>query len=175
MSWIKKIFTRTYSKEETELLNFLSQNEIFEKLSFKELERIIPLLYLRNYNENEVVFFSNDPSQAIYIIKEGQVTFNMEYDEKKEILFTKETTAIFGQNGVIKNAIRNYNAIVTSDSASIYVLPQQGLLEVFEKDEKLKAKVMTAFMNYYASYVTKIFSTYRENLGFFEMKQVYQN
>jgi len=175
MSWMKKLFTKTYTEEDKRFLKFLRQNKIFERLSFKELEKIKPLLYLREYSENEVVFFRNDPSQAVYIVKDGEVTFSMEHAGGNEELFKAKNSAIFGQNGVIEDSVRNYSAIVSSDKASIYVIPQQGLLELFQKDKELKSKVMTAFMTYYSSYVSNIFSTYRENLGFFEMNQVYRS
>ena len=175
MSWIKNLFNKTYSKQEEEFFSFLQQNKIFNLLSYSELEKIKPLLYLREYKENEVVFFRNDPSQAIYIVKKGKVTFSIDFPEGKEEMLTLEQGQIFGQNGIIEKSVRNYNAIVTSSNASIYVLPQQGILELFEKDEKLKSKVLSAFMTYYSNYVTEIFSTYRENLGFFEMNQVYKD
>lgn len=174
MSWIKKIFTKTYSQEDKAFFDFLSQNKIFELLSFSELEKIKPIMYLRTYTEDEAVFFRNDPSQAIYIIKEGVVNFNMQYSGGWEHLFSKKDGQIFGQNGIIEHSVRNYNAIVSSSKASIYVIPQEGLLEIFSKDEELKTKVFTAFMTYYSGYVSDIFSTYRDNLGFFEMSQVYE-
>lgn len=173
MIQLKQLFTRKYSEEEELFFEFLRLNKIFSELSNKELEKIKPLLYLRTYKENEVVFFIQDPSQAVYIIKSGKVSLSLELTEGEEKLTSLRKGNIFGQNAIVKDKQRNYNAVVKSNDTQIYVLPQKELLELFESDITLKAKVMTAFMSHYANYVTKIFNTYRENLGFFSINQVY--
>ena len=175
MHWLKKILTKKYTEEEQDFFEFLRINKIFHSLSDNELDKIKPLLYKRDYVKDEVVFFRKDPSQAVYIMKSGKVNFMLDLDSSEEKIVTVRKGTLFGQNGIIEDTRRNYNAIVTSEKAEIYVIPQQSILELFSKDEQLKAKVMEKYTAYYASYVTKIFSSYRKNLGFFEINQVYKN
>ena len=173
MHQLRQLFTRKYTEEEQSFFEFLRMNKIFNQLTDKELEKIKPLLYLRTYKENEAVFFVKDPSQAVYIVKTGKVSLTLDLTDGEEKLTSLRRGNIFGQNGIVENKHRNYNAIAKSEDTEIYVLPQQELLELFESDINLKAKVMTAFMSHYASYISKIFSTFRDNLGFFSINQVY--
>lgn len=171
MSWLKKLLTKKYTEKELNFFDFLRKNIVFNLLSNEDLEKIIPIIHLRDYSENEVVYFRGDPSQAIYIVYKGVVTLSI---ENEEILKKIKVGHIFGQNGIIEGSKRNYDAIVTSEKTEIYVIPQQALLELFSRDEKLRSKVMTAFTTYFAGYVSRIFDTYRANKGFFEMNQVYK-
>lgn len=171
MSWLKKLLTKKYSKKELSFFAFLRRNVVFNLLSNEDLEKIIPIMHLREYRPNEVVYFRGDPSQAIYILKKGHVTLSL---DQEEVLKEIKAGHIFGQNGIIEHSKRNYDAIATTQGASIYVIPQQALLDLFGRDDRLKSKVMTAFTTYYVGYISTIFDTYRANKGFFEMNQVYQ-
>jgi len=168
-----KIFQKKYSEEDLFLFNFLRKNRLFEKLSDDELSYLAPYLYLRKYHENEVVFFTGDPSNALYIIKSGLVALNLDVKNDFEKLETLRSGRLFGDNALLKETKRIYTAIVVTEEAELYVIPKANLMEVMNDHVEVKAKLMAAFAEMYNEYMTNLFKTYKSSLGFFDLGTVY--
>src|SRR5690606_4865316 len=137
-------FKKTYTPKEVALFEFMSRVKLFEQLSHEELDLFKPYLYLRKYKEDEVVFFRNDPSHAFYIVKKGQVSLNIDIHNKFEVLTLLGHGKGFGDNVMLKNAKRIYSAVVISEEAEIYVIPQVNIYEIFNSHIEIKAKMFTS-------------------------------
>ncbi|MEQ8469775.1 MAG: cyclic nucleotide-binding domain-containing protein [Marinoscillum sp.] len=168
-----RFFKKKYSEEELLLFNFLRKNRLFEKLGDDELSHFTPYLYSRKYNQNEVAFFTGDPSQAIYIVKSGIVTLNLDIRDGFEKLMTLRSGKLFGDNAVLSGTKRIYTAIVMTEDAELYVIPKANLLEVMNDHPPIRAKIMTAFAETYNEYTNNLFKTYKSSLGFFDLNTVY--
>lgn len=168
-----KIFKKKYTEEDLVLFNFLKKNRLFEKLTNEELSYFAPYLYLRRYHENEVIFFTKDPSQAVYIVKSGIVTLNLDVKDNFEKLMTLRSGKLFGDNAFLVGAKRLYTAIVKTEEAEIYVIPKANLMEVMNDHSQVRAKIMTAFSEQYNEYTSNLFQTYKSSLGFFDLNTVY--
>jgi len=166
-------FKKSFNEKELEQFAFLKSVKCFEKLNEEELHLLLPTLNNRLYKKDEAVFFRNDPSQAVYIIKSGFVSININREDKFEILTTAGEREAFGDNAFISNTNRIYNAVVTSDEAELLVLPQGNILEIFESNPKLKAKVLESLVEQYNDYTLSLFEAYKSSFGFFELKQAY--
>ncbi len=166
-------FKRTYSQQDRELFRFLSKNELFETLEDHELAELLPYLHLRTYEKNEVIFFRNDPSQALYIIREGEVTLNLDIEEDFEELTRIGPAQSFGDNALLEGTYRIYNAVCSADKSKIYVMATTNVLEVFENNDRIKAKVMTAKAQAYNRYTENLFKAYQESFGFFELGRAF--
>ena len=66
---MKNPFRKTYSPAERETFAFLGKVKFFKHLNFEEMSRFLPAIHQRKYVQDEVVFFRNDPSQALYILE----------------------------------------------------------------------------------------------------------
>jgi len=137
--------------------------------------QFLPYMYLRNYNQNEVVFFSGDPSHALYIIKKGEVALSIDIKDKFEQLSLVRDGQSFGDNSFLENTKRVYHAVVTSEQAEIYVIPQSNLLNILDTSSEMKAKVMTSIANMYNKYTARVFKKYKSSFGFFELSNVYKD
>lgn len=168
-------FKKTWKKEEIIFFDFLRKNILFHNLTNKELSKLLPVLHLRKYKKDEVVFFRNDPSQAIYIMKSGTVRLFIDTYGKEEDLVTVSSGYVFGQNAITPNSKRLYTAQVESDKAELYVLPKVSMFEIFSKNVELKAKVYETLSCYYSDYINNTFKAYRQNFGFFQLSQIYNN
>lgn len=168
-----KFFKKKYTEEELLLFNFLRKNRLFEKLTDDELTHFTPYLYLRKYRQNEVAFFTGDPSHAVYIVKSGIVTLNLDIQEGFEKLMTLRSGKLFGDNAVLVGTKRIYTAIVMTEDAELYVIPKANLMEVMNDHWPIKAKIMTAFAETYNEYTNNLFKTYKSSLGFFDLNTVY--
>lgn len=170
-----KIFKKKYSPEEQKFFTFLRKNRLFEDLTDNELAQFTPYLYLRKYKANEVVFFTGDPSQAVYIIKSGIVSLNLDIGESFEKLMTMRSGKLFGDNALLSTTKRIYTAIVITDECELYVLPKANLTEVMNDHASIRAKLMTAFGEMYNEYMSNLFQTYKSSLGFFDLGTVYSD
>ena len=170
-----KLFKKTYSEKDLKVFRFLSKNKLFDALTDEELEEFLPYLHKRQYKGNEVVFFANDPSNALYIIKNGIVSLNIDVKENMEKLAVLRSGKLFGDNAILENTKRIYTAIVISESAELLVIPKINLMQIMEDEVQIKAKLMSALADEYNEYVQNLFKAYQTEYGFFDINMIYQN
>lgn len=167
-------FKRTYTEHELDLFQFLSQVQFFESLRPSEMVRFLSGIHFRKYLRDEVVFFRNDPSQALYILKKGQVTLNIDIKENFEMILQVNKGGAFGENSLLKNTYRIYTAIVQSEEADLMVIPNYIIQEVFDNDPKIKAKMMASLAEFYNTNNKRLFNSYRGSFGFFNLGQMFE-
>lgn len=170
-----KLFKKKYSSDELKLIYFLSGVRQFEKLKHEELELFLPCMYLRTYNQNEVVFFSGDPSQALYVLKSGRVSLTIDIKDRFEELMMIRSGEAFGDNSLLNSSKRIYNSTVISEQAEIYVIPQIHMTEILDNNPEIRAKIMTTLAEMYNEYTEALFKLYRSSFGFFELGRIYEN
>lgn len=170
-----KIFKKSYTEKEKFQFSFLRKSKLFENLEDEELFHLLPYVYERKYKRNEVVFFTGDPSHAIYIVRSGIVGLKLDLAEDFEKLMTLRSGSLFGDNAILPNTNRPYTAIVETEAADIHVIPKVNLEEVMEDHPVMRAKIMTNFAEIYNDYVTKLFKVYRSSVGFFDLNTVYSD
>lgn len=164
---------KTYSVGDKQLFRFLQKNSLFETLEDNELVEFIPFLHLRAYKRDEAIFFRKDPSQAIYIIKSGEVSLNLDIEDKFEELTRVGVAQSFGDNALLEGTRRIYNAICTSEESEIYVLATTNVMEIFENNMNIKAKIMTAMAENYEKQNVNLFRAYQESFGFFDLGRAF--
>lgn len=84
-------FKRTYTEDELKVFEFLARTQFFNYLKYAEMYRFLPAIHYRKYNKDEVVFFRNDPSQALYIVKSGIVSLNVDIRENFETILDRKS------------------------------------------------------------------------------------
>lgn len=168
-------FEKTFTTRELELLNYFGKVQVFENLTDNELSLFLPYFHERVYKKNEVIFFRGDPSRALYIIKTGVISLTVDYQDDLEELTKAGQGASIGESCLLENTNRLLNAIVFSEDSEIYVLPQLSILEIFENNVFIKAKMFNALAKIYHEYNDNLFEAYRKSLGFFYLPMVYKN
>jgi len=168
-------FRKSYSGKELNLFRYLSRIKLFEKLSYRELSLFLPYLYLREYKMDEVVYFRNDPSNALYMVKSGKVSLNIDVGESFEQLNLIKSGASFGENALLNNAIRLNSAIIVSERSELYVLPRVNISEIFESHRTVKAKMLESLCEHVDETVSQVYKAYKSSYGFFSLSQVYKN
>ena len=167
-------FSKTYEPQELRMFDFLQGIKFFELLKQQELARFLPTMHERKYVRDEVVFFSKDPSQALYLIRKGQVDLTIDLSENFETIMQLKRGDAFGENSLLENSKRTYTALVSSDEAELLVIPQFALLEIFDNNPKIKAKMMTSLAEFYNANNQRLFRSYRESFGFFSLRQMFE-
>ena len=119
------------------------------------------------------MFFRNDPSHAFYIVKSGKVSLNIDIKDKFEVLTVVSSGKGFGDNVLLDRTKRIYSAVVVSEQAEIYVIPQVNIHEIFENNVHVRAKMFTSLGELYNGYTENLFKAYRSANNFFNLAQVY--
>lgn len=172
---MKNPFKKSFTQSELNLFRFLARVKLFENLEYDELALFIPVMYEREYKLDEVVFFRDDPSQALYIIRKGEVSLSVDIGDKFENLTTVGTNKAFGDNALVDDGRRIYTAIVTSETADMYVIPQDNIQNIFSKNTEVKAKMLYSLAELYNSYTVNLFKAYKSSFGFFDLGQAYKD
>ena len=167
-----KPFKKSYSQEEINQFEFLKGTKIFNSLDFDEIALFAPYLHEREYNQNEVIFFRGDPSQALYFLINGEVMFNIEINNNIEELVRFKNHNSFGESCLVADQKRLMNALVISENATLAVIPQGNILDIFENNPKIKSKVMTTYARILIRYNENMIKAYQSS-GFFNLGQIY--
>ncbi|WP_317191747.1 Crp/Fnr family transcriptional regulator [Fulvivirga marina] len=134
----------------------------------------LPFMYERKYEQNEVVFFRGDPSHALYLLKKGEVSLNIDVNEDFESLTRVRAGVALGESCLLKDANRQLNAFVSSETAEFYVIPQDNIFDIFESNLKIKVKMLESLAEIYNEYNSNLFKAYKSSRGFFHLSQVYR-
>lgn len=174
MAWYNP-FRRTYSNQELVVFRFMGKVRLFAGFTNAELSGLQPYLNLRQYKQGEVVFFREDPAAALYILKSGEITLSLDIANRLETLTTQKAYGFFGEEALLPNQKRIYNAIVTSDDAQLYVLPSANLHDYLERNKRGGGKLFTNLAKVRTEFMVRLFRAYREDFGLFELKQAFGN
>jgi CRP/FNR family transcriptional regulator, cyclic AMP receptor protein len=168
-------FKKTYASRELERLEYFEKIGIFKGLTYDEISLFLPYLHERRYAKDEVIFFRGDPSLALYIIKSGVVSLSLDYQDDLEELTKVLQGSSIGESCMLADTKRLLNAIVDSEYAEMYVIPQLNILEIFENNISIKSKMMESLSKIYHDYNEDLFEAYRKSLGFFHLPMVYEH
>ncbi len=172
---MKNPFGKSYDLDQLNFFRFLSKITLFKYLDNDDLAHIVPFLHQRKYKKEEVVFFRGDPSQALYIVKSGKVSLNIDIGEKFETLTNITAGSSFGDNSLIAGSERIYNAIVESEHCELYVIPQINILDLFDKKVEIKAKMLQSLTESYYALNQNLYKSYKSSFGFFELSNAFDN
>jgi CRP/FNR family cyclic AMP-dependent transcriptional regulator len=167
-------FSKTYDEDQLRTFDFMQGINFFERLRQKELARFLPAMHHRKYLRDEVVFFSKDPAQALYLIKTGKVNLTIDIKDNFETIMEVNRGEAFGENSLLENAKRTYTALIVSDEAELIVIPHFAIQEIFDSNPKIKAKMMTSLAEFFNANNQRLFRSYRESFGFFSLRQMFE-
>lgn len=168
-------FKRTYAAKDLERLEYLAQIKIFKALTLNELALFLPYIHERSFSKDEIVFFRGDPSLALYLIRAGEISLTLDYQNDLEELTSVRAGRAMGESCLLKGTKRLFNATVASESSDMYVIPQLNIHEIFDNSPLVKSKMFEALSEIYHSYNHDLFQAYRKSLGFFHLPMVYGN
>jgi CRP-like cAMP-binding protein len=169
------LFKRTFSPEQVAIFEFLKTSKLFARLQESELDLFLPYLHLRQYKQSEVIFFRNDPAQALYLVKEGKISIEIDISDKFEPLSQVGKGSSFGNSALLRYTKRTYNAFVQSPFAQLYVIPQVNIQSIFERKPAVQAKIMEALAESYHDTFHALIRSYRTTQGFLELTDVFKD
>lgn len=130
-------------------------------------------MQLREYAKNEVIFFRNDPSLAVYVVKSGKIGLAFDVQEEWEYIHWYQEGASFGESSLLANTKRIVSAVSISSKTELYVWPQESLFELLAQDMTFKLQIMENLCRIQYDFEQKIFIHYRRTSGFFDIQGMF--
>ena len=109
----------------------LQKVPLFSQLGPADLQRVLDLARERAYPKNSVILFEDDPGDALYVVKDGQVKVVLIGEDGREVILSVLGPGeFFGEMALIDDEPRSAHVIAMDDSALLVLRREdfQGLL-----------------------------------------------
>lgn len=167
-----RIFGQTYTEGEEERAKWLMDTYLFQDLPLSVAVLLGGHLFKRSFEQNEIIYFRNDPAQAFYLIESGRVSLTIDLEGGLEVLGEAGPGQLLGTSAAILGSKRLMNAHALSDTVHLYALPQSAYLDIMASRPDVEAKVMRRLSDWQQQYISRIFKTYKQEFAFFELGKV---
>ena len=120
---------------------YLKQFNLLSGLSDEEISKLENLIRIIRVAKKQFLYFPEDPSDSIYLLKEGRVKISKISDDGKEItLDILEPGEIFGELAIVDEGPRQTLAEVLED-ALIYAINRKDFIDFTENKPDLAFKL----------------------------------
>lgn len=129
----------------------LTQVEILEGLTAKQLEHIAAISHEVEYNQGAMIFRENMPGDNMYIVLDGEVEIQVDprilgadlpTDSKPEPITVIRRGQSFGEVALVDEGVRSASALCASERAHLLAIPREAFLQVCQKYPAIGYRVM---------------------------------
>jgi CRP-like cAMP-binding protein len=116
------------------------EDSIFSKLQKDELLKILGISENVSFKPGDTVYKQGDPGDALYIIKNGEVSLIKINDIGEDVEFAKVGSGSFlGELSVLDDGVRELTAVALTDT-EMFKLPKEKLELLKKSDIKVVVK-----------------------------------
>ena len=127
--------------EDKSIVSILKRVPIFSQLSKTELNLMEKIVYLRNYNEDEIIFTDGEPGAGMYIIETGRVRICLgPCTDKAHEICVLEAGDFFGDLALIDDAPRSATAVSLTSSRLIGFF-RSDLISIINRSPGMGVKI----------------------------------
>lgn len=138
------LFSRKDEQEVT-ILSTLKMNQLFVKLTSRELSYVSKVVHLRNYDPGEVVFEQFEKGLGMYMIASGSVAIKIRGAEKNEpevLVTTLGVGSFFGELALIDTDNKRTASAYAVGPTSLVGFFKPDLLEIMERKPETGVKIL---------------------------------
>ncbi|OMJ88917.1 hypothetical protein SteCoe_9022 [Stentor coeruleus] len=106
--------------------DFITSVPIFKSLTDEQLQVLISVLTLQDYEKDQIIFNEGEPGDTLHIVKEGEVNVII----NNNILRTMGKGSFYGDQALISRCARTAT-IKANTSVTVLVIKRDSLVEVF--------------------------------------------
>ena len=121
---------------------YLEQINIFRDLGPEDLDRVDKISSMKTLEKGKFIYFPEEPSKVVFLLKRGRVKIGTYSDEGKEI--TKailEPGEIFGELAIAGQDNRQDFAQVLDNNVKICAIHKEEMLKMLESMPRLSLKM----------------------------------
>jgi CRP-like cAMP-binding protein len=121
---------------------YLEQINIFRDLSDEDLNRIDRVTTMRSPVKDSYIYFPDEPSKVVFLLKEGRVKIGTFSEDGKEVIKAiLEPGEIFGELAVAGQEKRTDFAQVLDKNVKICAISKAEMLDILNNNPSLNLKV----------------------------------
>jgi len=119
---------------------------VFSGLSKSEMKQVEKIIYLRTYQEGEVIFVEGEPGAGMYVIESGKIRICLgpNTDEEHEIAML-ENGDFFGELALIDDHPRSATAVAVASTRLIGFFRSE-LISIISRSPRLGVKLQQNMM-----------------------------
>ena len=135
-------FNRNGNNHHLDVKSALRNIALFRGFTKSELRSFARIIYVRWYNENEIIFNENEPGIGMYIIYKGSVKiFKSSELNGEEQISTLIKGDFFGEHSLMEEYPRSASAIALEDCCLLGMF-RPDLLRLVERKPRLGNKII---------------------------------
>lgn len=121
----------------------LEQFNLFDDIPREVLEEVSHFTTLRSRPKNSYVYHPGDPSEVLFILKEGRVKVGNYSDDGREVIKAIiQPGELFGEMGLAGETKRNEFAITMKEECSFYMIYVEDLRTVMKNNPELSLRLI---------------------------------
>ncbi len=135
--------------------SLLNQIPLFSNLRKTELRAIECLIHHREYKNDEVIFWEDEPGVCMYIVQNGEVGIFKDYAKTgQRELARLEPGDFFGEMALLEDDCRSATAISLGET-HLFGLNHPDLFNLFNRKPQLGVKMLSSLANILARRLRK--------------------
>jgi CRP/FNR family cyclic AMP-dependent transcriptional regulator len=120
---------------------YLENFNLFDCLSHEKMLELSKMLRMQMISKNETIYFADDPSESIFLLKEGHVKLSRVSDEGREVITAiLNPGEIFGELALTGSTARDDTATAMED-AVICAISRKNFEEMLVENPKFNLKI----------------------------------
>lgn len=125
------------------VLSTLKSNQLFSKLSQKELTLVAKMVHVRQFDSGEVVFAQYEKGLGMYMIAKGSVEIKVRTPEGPEVLVTTlEPGSFFGELALIDQDNKRTASAYAQEPSVLIGFFKPDLMEITERKPETGIKIL---------------------------------
>ncbi|MBN4081691.1 Crp/Fnr family transcriptional regulator [bacterium AH-315-C07] len=121
---------------------YLENFNLFKGLSKAEMMELGERSVMKTASKNQFIYFPDEPSSTVFLLKEGKVKLGSYSDDGKEIIKAiLQGGEIFGELGLAGEETRSDFALALDDDVTICAVGQNVLEDMMKKNPNLGLKI----------------------------------
>jgi len=126
-------------------LNWLSQIRLFQNLTDAEIDYLLRYSVLKRKTKGEHLYYPNEHANTVFFLISGRVKVGSTFSDGKEyIKGIVQPGEMFGEMGMVGQALRTDFAVALEDEVSICTLNVDDFLKLIRNNAELSIKITNA-------------------------------
>ena len=138
------LFSRK-SESDITVLSTLKSNQLFVKLTNRELNYVSKTVHIRTYTPNEVVFEQYEKGLGMYMIAKGAIDIKLRANDKTEneiLVTTLGPGSFFGELALIDTDNKRSASAYAQGPTTLIGFFKPDLLEIMERKPETGVKIL---------------------------------
>jgi CRP-like cAMP-binding protein len=151
---MRRLFRWALDAEKGRQLAVLSRVTLFAGLSQRFLRKLLTDLFLKEYEESEVIFAEGDLGMAVYIVIEGSVTIAKRSDGGEVVLARIGPGGHFGELALIDHSPR-FASAVAGEKTLLLIMYRSYFENLLQSHNLLSSRILHNLLGLMIRYVRR--------------------